>query len=283
MKDAKKGWSWYRFDPVSYSLDTAHLDMLHDGAYRRLIDRYVQAEGLPADDVVVCRLVRAESEDERKAVLSVLEAFFEIRGGSYWQKRCQDEVDHRNSTAKQNSRAGKISAASRKATSVERASDERGNERATSKRKRIEKEEKNKPYTSGLFDAFWTSYPPGARARSGKAQSLKAWEKLALDGNADLVMRALEVSKADVQWQKDGGQYIPHASTWLNRRLWENSLPGSVVSTQQRHETVYGYGPGMRDPVLRQLDIEQREIYRKQLEEIEAVAKKQQTTNSPGF
>ena len=35
-------------------------------------------------------------------------------------------------------------------------------------------------------------------------------------------MDGLRRQKDSVQWQRDGGKYIPHPSTWLNQRRWED-------------------------------------------------------------
>ncbi|MCE1033159.1 Pyocin large subunit-like protein, partial [Pseudomonas asiatica] len=29
-------------------------------------------------------------------------------------------------------------------------------------------------------------------------------------------------------WTKDGGQFIPHAATWLNGKRWEDELPAAA-------------------------------------------------------
>jgi len=38
-------------------------------------------------------------------------------------------------------------------------------------------------------------------------------------------MAGLERSKVSEQWQRDGGQFIPHPATWLNGRRWEDQPP----------------------------------------------------------
>jgi len=40
-------------------------------------------------------------------------------------------------------------------------------------------------------------------------------------------------------WNRDGGRYIPHPSTWLNGRRWEDELapaPPSPTFEQPRQE-----------------------------------------------
>ena len=39
------------------------------------------------------------------------------------------------------------------------------------------------------------------------------------------VLAALEAWRNSPEWLKDGGRYIPHPATWLNRGGWEDELP----------------------------------------------------------
>ena len=38
------------------------------------------------------------------------------------------------------------------------------------------------------------------------------------------MLEAIEKHKASSQWQKDGGQFIPHPATWLNQERWEDEI-----------------------------------------------------------
>lgn len=75
------------------------------------------------------------------------------------------------------------------------------------------------------FFAFWERYP----RKVSKSQANKAWAKLKPTGQilADL-MAGLERQKGTEQWQKDGGKFIPHPSTWLNGRRWEDETTPPV-------------------------------------------------------
>lgn len=88
-----------------------------------------------------------------------------------------------------------------------------------------EKEKKYKPPISPKgderFAAFWAAYP----RKAGKATAEKAWGKLkATDELLNTILAAIEKQRACDQWTKDGGQYIPHPSTWLNQRRWEDEV-----------------------------------------------------------
>lgn len=86
--------NYYPFHIGDYMRETAHLSMLEDAAYRRLLDLYYTTEKpftQPVDKL--CDLVRAKSSAEKQAVKSVLAAFFQSTDGSEVRhKRCDREI-----------------------------------------------------------------------------------------------------------------------------------------------------------------------------------------------
>ena len=68
------------------------------------------------------------------------------------------------------------------------------------------------------FDAFWDEYP----RHEGKQKARAAYKKV--DVSLDVILEALSQHKKSAQWTKNGGEFIPHASTWLNGRRWEDQM-----------------------------------------------------------
>lgn len=69
------------------------------------------------------------------------------------------------------------------------------------------------------FERFWKAYP----LHKSKETARKAWNKLNPDTELkEVLMTAIERQKEWQQWKKDGGQYIPRPSTWLNQKRWED-------------------------------------------------------------
>lgn len=69
------------------------------------------------------------------------------------------------------------------------------------------------------FERFWSAYP---NHRCGKSSALKAWQKIKPSpALAEAIVAAVERQKHWEQWKRDGGQYIPMATTWLNQRRWD--------------------------------------------------------------
>lgn len=72
------------------------------------------------------------------------------------------------------------------------------------------------------FDEFWAAYP----RKTSKQAAQKAWKKI--NANDELfaeIMKSVEAQSAWPQWTKDDGQFIPHPSTWLNNKRWEDEPP----------------------------------------------------------
>lgn len=82
------------------------------------------------------------------------------------------------------------------------------------------------------FASFWKRYPK----KVAKPQAVKAWRKTKPTGQllADL-LAGLERHMASADWQKDGGQFIPHPATWLNARRWEDEPDTCVPSGGADH------------------------------------------------
>lgn len=72
---------------------------------------------------------------------------------------------------------------------------------------------------SAGFPDFWAAYP----RKQAKKKALQAWCKLTPDASVqtDIAKGLMAAIKSD-QWRKDGGQFIPHAATWLNGKRWQD-------------------------------------------------------------
>lgn len=79
------------------------------------------------------------------------------------------------------------------------------------------------------FAAFWQAYP----RKTGKAVALKTWNRLnPPPETVTAIMSALDWQHRQPEWLKENGRYIPHPSTWLNGRRWEDEQPGAAQPHQ---------------------------------------------------
>lgn len=90
------------------------------------------------------------------------------------------------------------------------------------KPKSIKKQNPN-PEDKNDFAEFWAAYP----RKTSKAQAAIAWNKANGKPPLEELLAILERHKASRDWQKDDGQFVPYASTWLNQQRWSDEIEGS--------------------------------------------------------
>lgn len=92
-----------------------------------------------------------------------------------------------------------------------------------------EHQEEEKPLWEQQFEKFYKSYP-----KKVKKQNVSKWFKKNKPSIElfSSIMHSLEQFKKSEDWLKDGGQYIPYPSTWLNQKRWEDE----GLKTQEGNE-----------------------------------------------
>lgn len=78
-----------------------------------------------------------------------------------------------------------------------------------------------------VFVEFWKAYP----RKVGKEAAWRVWQRL--NPSAELLavmLAALAWQRQQPQWVRDGGQYVPHPSTWLNQGRWQDEPPAAEVA-----------------------------------------------------
>lgn len=80
--------------------------------------------------------------------------------------------------------------------------------------------------TEDGFADFWLAYPN----RKARQDAERAWAKLSPDADTQaLILSAVARQHQGEDWLKDGGRFIPHASTWLNGKRWLDELAPSAT------------------------------------------------------
>lgn len=77
-----------------------------------------------------------------------------------------------------------------------------------------------------LFEEFWGLYPE--RRRKGKMAAFRAWKANVTpdDAGQRAVIGALKSQLGQKDWVKEGGQYVPMPTTWLNQHRWLDAVEG---------------------------------------------------------
>lgn len=81
------------------------------------------------------------------------------------------------------------------------------------------------PAYSADFEAFWQAYP----RKIGKDAAYKVWKRKRHELPPPEELAAILARQCHCeQWQRDGGQYIPHPATWLNQGRWQDEIEGQT-------------------------------------------------------
>lgn len=104
----------------------------------------------------------------------------------------------------------------------------------TKKKTMSESKEIRSTYTQE-FESFWKEYPN----KKGKHKAFASWKRFKCgNGLFDEIISSLKKQKNSDDWERDGGKYIPHGSTWVNGKMWEDSyeeeMPSGYVSPEAR-------------------------------------------------
>ena len=81
------------------------------------------------------------------------------------------------------------------------------------------------------FAEFWSAYP----RKEAKATALKAYAKTT-EAERRVIAIVLAQFAASWKWKNDP-QYIPHPTTWLNQRRWEDEPPPAEPPRQAKNPT----------------------------------------------
>lgn len=74
------------------------------------------------------------------------------------------------------------------------------------------------------FQTFWSAYPK----KAGKPAAARAWKAAHINGELSAVLEDVANRAASPDWQKEGGKYIPHPTTYINQRRWEDENPSAA-------------------------------------------------------
>lgn len=87
------------------------------------------------------------------------------------------------------------------------------------------------PFAVDFELEFWPTYPN----KVGKPAALKAYLKAKPELPA--LRAGLQLWKESTDWQKDDGRFIPHPTTFLNQRRWED-IPREMAKPKTQEQAI---------------------------------------------
>jgi len=79
------------------------------------------------------------------------------------------------------------------------------------------------------FEDFWNAYP----RKENKAATIALWGSKKCSGDSVKLMLHLSISKESEQWVREGGRFVPMASTYLRQQRYLDDV-GATDSDQYR-------------------------------------------------
>lgn len=186
---------------------------------------YVRVNGEQPDDATLARLARVSVSELRKLTAEIIRRGVASRldDGTLFSRRMVRDAQKRSTNRKNGSNGGNPSLIpsrqSRLTESVKPSVDQ--SDKAHIPALALSPTLTPEPTkTSELnFGLFWDAYP----RKVGKHKALAAWSKLAPnDLLVSAILNALLWQRRQSGWLKDSGEFVPHPSTWINGRRWED-------------------------------------------------------------
>lgn len=85
----------------------------------------------------------------------------------------------------------------------------------------------NDPIVEEAFKRFWVAYPK----KIHKQRCLSLFKSNNLTNVIDDIVEHVEAMKKTNNWMKDDGQFIPHPSSYITQRRWEDVVEAPKVDT----------------------------------------------------
>jgi ribosomal protein L37AE/L43A len=88
------------------------------------------------------------------------------------------------------------------------------------------------------FEQFWKVYPK----KVAKGDARKAWlQTTKIRPPFAKLIKAIYAARASKQWLKDGGEFIPHAGSWLRGERWDDEMEVDLSQMRSPQGKVCAY------------------------------------------
>ena len=212
---------YYQFNIGDYARDTSHLSLVEHGIYRLLLD-WCYLNEKPITTEKALRVGRGFPSETQ----SVLSEFFLGSDEGWEHPRVNAEIDQFHKKAeinRQNGAKGGRPKTQNNPVGSQSQPIRNPNQEPITNNQYKEPSSPGKPDDG--FAEFWKAYP----RKVGKGAALKSWGKIKSKADTlQAILKAIAWQRTAKDWTKDGGQFIPHPSTWLNEQRWLDEAPASA-------------------------------------------------------
>ena len=103
----------------------------------------------------------------------------------------------------------------------------------------LQKKDKSVLMSEKDFENFWKEYPKKVGKKKACLSFLKLKRAL-----LSTILEALKKQKSSPAWQENGGQFIPHPTTWINGERWEDDVQTQHFNNFNHGKTQRNFGSG---------------------------------------
>lgn len=210
MKEKAPAFQFYPADFLSSS-KVARMTLTEIGAYTVLLCHAWLDDGLPTQVPEIAKLVRMSPARFEKLWAGALSECFQECDGKLLNIRLERERDKQASRRSRQALNGALGGRPRKTHGFSH-----GNPGGDGDEDSLSSLEEKR---DADFESFWVRYP----RKDGKQGARVEWHRIDPDEAAQRQIAAdVDLRSRGPQWTKDGGQFIPHAKTYLHQRRWED-------------------------------------------------------------
>ena len=225
MEESKNKFHALQLFTDTFAAETVHLTNEQVGIYIRLLCFAWTKNAKPFTTESAYRICQCKNEDCEIQVAEVLEEFFKVKSGEGWtHKRLTAEHEYLTAKYKKRSESGRKGGLARSKNQAPIP---------------IHIPIPNKNIYDQQFEHLWDSL---SKKRGSKFKAHETWLKLWSKGilkesDNPLLIQAYHNQIDDIEDVK----FVPHFSTWLSQRRWENDDSISKVAIKLQKMEKLGY------------------------------------------
>jgi uncharacterized protein YdaU (DUF1376 family) len=238
---------YYQYYPADFEQGTATFTLTEVGAYQRLLNHQWAHGSVPGDSVkALSQILRCSTSTTKSVWAIVQEKFPRWDDGQHRNARLaavrQDAEELYDRNRVNGAKGGRPMKprdnppgnhpVNHSVSKTEPRNNPPGNPNERQSESESESESKrtrkrtSSPSAPG-FDEFWMAYP----RKTGKKPALKQWQRIKPDPElTQAIVSSVRRHVESRDWLKDGGQFIPHPSTFLSQERWTDEIVTEVDS-----------------------------------------------------
>jgi uncharacterized protein YdaU (DUF1376 family) len=230
---------YFQYYPADFEQGTATFTLSEVGAYQRLLNHQWAHGSVPGDSVkALSQILRCSTSTTKSVWAIVQDKFPRWDDGQHRNARLaavrQDAEELYERNRVNGAKGGRPAKPRHNPTVSETITqtepkpnpDERQSESESESESKRTRKRTSSPSAPG-FDEFWMAYP----RKTGKKPALKQWQRIKPDPElTQAIVSSVRRHVESRDWLKDGGQFIPHPSTFLSQERWTDEIVTEVDS-----------------------------------------------------